>query len=162
MLIRDGDMGGRGRESEGSTADTARKRPERPWTATRTMEVLRRCPLTIAQRLVHCAVAVSTAALGQSQRQCPLHCCRGTTRSERSPTFIAQLHLPAHDLFWANLRVLHHLPPLNLAWTITLSRFIHLQFCRPISPVCRDVAKASNSIKLLSRKTCLFLYDCSI
>ena len=45
---------GRGRESEGSTADTARKRPERPWTAARTMEVLRRCPLAIAQRLVHC------------------------------------------------------------------------------------------------------------
>ena len=45
---------GTGRESEGSTKDTARKRPERPWTAARTMEVLRRCPLDIAQRLVHC------------------------------------------------------------------------------------------------------------
>ena len=42
---------------------TARKRPERPWTADRTMEVLRRCPLAIAQRLVHCAIAVSTAVL---------------------------------------------------------------------------------------------------
>ena len=32
-LIRDGDGGGGGggRKSEGSTADTARKRPERPW-----------------------------------------------------------------------------------------------------------------------------------
>ena len=39
-LIRDGDRGGRGRKSEGSTTDTARKRPERPWTAARTMEVL--------------------------------------------------------------------------------------------------------------------------
>ena len=48
--IRDGDRVGRGRESEGSTAETARKRPERPWTAARTMEVLRRCPLAIAQR----------------------------------------------------------------------------------------------------------------
>ena len=57
-------MGGGGRQSEGSTADTARKRPERPWTAAKTMEVLRRCPLAIAQRLVHCAIAVSTA--GQS------------------------------------------------------------------------------------------------
>ena len=65
--MRDGDWGGggRGQESEGSTADTARKRPERPWTATRTMEVLRRCPLTIAQRLVHYAIAVSTAVLGR-------------------------------------------------------------------------------------------------
>ena len=41
---------------KGSTAETARKRPERPWTAARTMEVLRRCPLAIAQRLVHCAI----------------------------------------------------------------------------------------------------------
>ena len=67
-LIRDGDGGRRGRESEGSTADTARKRPERPWTAARTMEVLRRCPLAIAQRLVHCATAVSTAVLGQNHK----------------------------------------------------------------------------------------------
>ena len=54
---------GRGRESEGSTAETVRKRPERPWTAARTTEMLRRCPLAIAQRLVHCAIAVSTAVL---------------------------------------------------------------------------------------------------
>ena len=46
--IRDGDRVGSGRQSEGSTAETARKRPERPWTAARTMEVLRRCPLAIA------------------------------------------------------------------------------------------------------------------
>ena len=67
-VIRDVDREGRGRKSEGSTADTARKRPERPWTAARTMEVLRRCPLAIAQRLVHCAIAVSTAVLGQSHK----------------------------------------------------------------------------------------------
>ena len=113
-LIRDGDRRGRGRKSDGSTTDTARKRPERPWTAARTMEVLRRCPLAIAQRLVHCAIALSTAVLGQSQGQCPLHCCWGTTRSEGSPNFAAQLHLPTHDLFWANLKVQLHLPPLDL------------------------------------------------
>jgi len=67
-LIRDGDRWGRGRESEGSAADTARKRPERSWTAARPMEVLRRCSLAIAQRLVHCAIAVSTAVLGQSHK----------------------------------------------------------------------------------------------
>ena len=61
--IRDGGRVGRGRQSEGSTAETVRKRPERPWTAARTMEVLRRCPFAIAQRLVHCAIAVSTAVL---------------------------------------------------------------------------------------------------
>ena len=68
MLIRDGDRGVRGRENEGSTADTAQKRPERPWTAARTMEVLKRCPLAIAQRLVHCTIAVSIAMLGQSHK----------------------------------------------------------------------------------------------
>ena len=62
--IRDGDRGGRGRESEGSIMDIARRRPERPWTAARTMEVLRWCPLAIAQRLVHRAIAVTTAVLG--------------------------------------------------------------------------------------------------
>ena len=63
----DGGRGG-GRESEGSTAETARKRPERPWTPARRMEVLRRCHLAIAQRLVHCAITVSTAMLGQSHK----------------------------------------------------------------------------------------------
>ena len=67
-LLGTGTGGGRGRKSEGSTADTAWKRPERPWTATRTMEVLRRCPLAIAQRLMHCAIAVSTAVLGQNHK----------------------------------------------------------------------------------------------
>ena len=57
-----------GRKSEGSTADTARKRPERPWTAARTMELLRRFPVAIAQRLVHCTTAVSTTVLGQSHK----------------------------------------------------------------------------------------------
>ena len=46
---------------KGSTAETARKRPERPWTAARTMEVLRRCPLAIAQRLVHPVVILPTS-----------------------------------------------------------------------------------------------------
>ena len=61
--IRDGDRVESGRQSESSTAETDRKGPDRQWTAARTMEVLRRCPLAIAQRLVHCAIAVSTAVL---------------------------------------------------------------------------------------------------
>ena len=70
----------------------------------------------------HCAVTCAlrncyfNCHAGQSQGQCLLHCCWGTTRSKRSLTFTAQLHLPAHDLFWANLRVQLHLPPLDLAW----------------------------------------------
>ena len=84
--IRDRDRVGRGRKSEGSTADTARKRPERPWTAARTMGVLRRCPLAIAQRLVHCAIAVSTALLGQSHKD-NIRC-----------TAVEELYLPLVEL----------------------------------------------------------------
>ena len=61
-------MGGMGRRSEGLTTDATQKRPERPWTTARTMEVLRRCPLTTAQQLVYYAIAVSTAVLGQSHK----------------------------------------------------------------------------------------------
>ena len=67
-LIRDGDGGEEDEKSKGSTLDTAQKRPDRLWTATRTMEVLRRCPFAIAQQLVHCAIAVSTAVLGRVTR----------------------------------------------------------------------------------------------
>ncbi len=70
----------------------------------------RHCPATSALR--NCCF--NCRAWAESQGQCPLHCCWGTTRSERSPTFAAQLHLPTHDLFWANLKVQLHLPPLDL------------------------------------------------
>ena len=60
--------GKRARERRLDRGYTARKRPERPWTAARTMDVLRRCPLAIAQRLVHCAIAVSAAVLGRVTR----------------------------------------------------------------------------------------------
>ena len=109
-----GGKGGRGRESEGSTADTAQKRP---WTAARTMEVLRLCPLAIAQRLVHCAIAVSTAMLS-----CHKDNIRCTAVEEQPEAKEVQLSQPSftsllmHDLFWANLRVQLHLPTLNLAW----------------------------------------------
>ena len=116
-LIRDGDRVGRGRQSEGSTAETLRKRPERPWTVDRRQNngsvkavSPRHCPATCALR----SCCFNCRAWAESQGQCPLHCCSGTTRSERSPTFPAQLHLPTHDLFWANLKVQLHLPPLDL------------------------------------------------
>ena len=54
---------GRGRKSERLDRGNRPKKTERPWTAARTMVVLRRCPLAIAQRLVQCAIAVSTAVL---------------------------------------------------------------------------------------------------
>ena len=116
---------GRRRQSDGSTAETARKRPERPWTAARTMElVLRRCPLAIAQRLVHCAFAVSTAVLAWTVTKTmsvALLLMNNLDNSKRKRGSIcsAHFHLPTHDLFWANLRVQLHLPPLrslDLAW----------------------------------------------
>ena len=73
------------------------------------MEVLRRCPLAIAQRLVHCAIAVSTAVLGQNHKDN----VRCTAVDQQLGQLTAQLHLPTHDLFWAKLRVQLHLPPLR-------------------------------------------------
>ena len=49
-----------GERVKGSTAETARKKTERPWTAARTMEVLRR-------------YVKATCAL----RDCCLNCCAG-------------------------------------------------------------------------------------
>ena len=97
-----GGGGGGERKSEGSTADTARKRPQRPWTTARTMEVLRRCPLAIEQRLVHCAIAVSSAVLGQSHKD-----------NFRCTAVEEQLEAKEVQL-WANLRVQIHLSPLDL------------------------------------------------
>ena len=84
-----GGGGGGGRKSEGSTADTARKRPERPWTAARTMEVLKRFPVAIAQRLVHCAIAVSTAVLGQSHKD-NVRCTAAKERLEAKEIQLSQ------------------------------------------------------------------------
>ena len=80
------------------------------------MEVLWRCPLTIAQRLVHCATALSTAVLGHSHKD-NVRCTAVEKQLEAEEvqlSFAAQLHLPTHDLFWANLKVQLHLPPLDL------------------------------------------------
>ena len=41
----------------------------------------------------------------------------GKQLKQKKSSSQAQLHLPALDLFCANLRVQHHLPPLDLAWT---------------------------------------------
>ena len=107
--------GGGGRKSEGSTMDTARKRPERQWTAARTMEILRWCPPAIFQRLVHCAIAVSTAVFGQSHKD-NVRCTAVEEQPEAQEIQLSQpmLHLPTHDLFWANLKAQLHLPPLDL------------------------------------------------
>ena len=74
----------------------------------------------------HCA---ATSVL----RNCCLNCCAEQSHKDnvRSPAvekqlrqkksnFQAQLHLLLSSV-WANLRVQHHLPPLDLAWTRKLS-----------------------------------------
>ena len=60
-----------------------------------------------------------------ARRKCCFNCCVWavtktmsvalllTNNSKRSPAFAAQLHLPTHDIFWANLKVQLHLPPLK-------------------------------------------------
>ena len=71
LYVHGGEMAyqGQGQSGNGTREWKARPRkpPEKdwrdcgPWTAARTMEVLRQCPLATAQRLVHCTVALSTA-----------------------------------------------------------------------------------------------------
>ena len=62
------------------------------------MEVLRWCPLAIAQRLVHCAIAFSTAVLGQSHKDNVRYTAvdeqLGQLEAKEGPTFAAQLHSP--------------------------------------------------------------------
>ena len=91
---------------KGSTAETARKRPERPWIAARTMEVLRRCPLAIAQRLVrHCAIALSTAVLDRVTKTMSvaqlltnnLDNSKQKTSNLLSPAPVSYTHLRAHE-----------------------------------------------------------------
>ena len=65
------------------------------------MEVLRRCPLSIAQRLVHCATAVSTAVLGSHKDNVRCTAVEEQPEAKAVQRVCAQLHLPAHDLFWA-------------------------------------------------------------
>ena len=80
----------------------------------RQCESLRHCPVTCALR--NC---FSTAVFGQIHGKDNVRCTAvdeqlGQLEEKlRSPTFAAQLHLPTHDLFWANFKVQLHLPPLR-------------------------------------------------
>ena len=79
MHIRDGDGGGGGGGGEEDERGKARPRkpPEkdrrdRGLAAARTMEVLRRSPLAIAQRLVHRAIAVGDGEVLLNVLRCQL------------------------------------------------------------------------------------------
>ena len=107
-----GGGGGGGRKSEDSTADTARKRPERLWTAARTMEVLkavspRHCPATNA-------TAVSTAVLGQSDKD-NVRCTAVEEQLEAKEVQLSQ-HSSTSLLMISSglMKVQLHLPPLDL------------------------------------------------
>ena len=73
-----------------------------------------RGPLAIAQRLVQCAIAVSTAVLGQSRKD-NVRCTAVDEPLGQLEAKEVQLSQPSptHDLFWANLKVQLHLPPLR-------------------------------------------------
>ena len=114
-LLRTGKGGGgRERESEGSTADTAPKKTGETVDRRQNNGMLRRCPLAIAQRLVHCAIAVSTAVMGRVTRTMSVTLLLWNNPKRKKSNFRSPA--PPHDLFWANLRVQLHLPPLDLAW----------------------------------------------
>ena len=79
------------------------------------MEVLRRCPLVIAQRLVHHAIAVSTAVLGQSRKD-NVRCTAVEQQPEAKEVQLSQPSSTSLLMISSGLRVQLHLPPLDLAW----------------------------------------------
>ena len=126
------------------------------------MPVLRRCPLAIAQRLVHCAIVVSTAVLGQSHKDND-RCTAVDEQLGQLKAKEVQLSqpLPDHDLFWANLKVQLHLPPLrslDLAWNpvraVPLGR---LKYEHPFCDTCVSLAGA-----VIHRQRCHDLFPFSL
>ena len=79
------------------------------------METLRRCPLAIAQRLVHRAIAVSTAVLGQSHKD-NVRCTAVEGQIEAKEVQLSQPSSTSLLMISSGLRVQLHLPPLDLDW----------------------------------------------
>ena len=82
-----------------------------PWTAARTTEMLRQCPLATAQQLLYCATAVSTAVRSDHKDNvCStaveplalLNCC--VERSQLRTMFVV-LPLALHSAFWISTEV---------------------------------------------------------
>ena len=88
-----------------------------PWTAARTTECWRQCPLGTAQQLVYYAVTVLTAARNRVTKAMSVAPLLGNNWcGKKGPAFEpSSTSLLLIDLFWANLTVQHHLPPLALA-----------------------------------------------
>ena len=103
------------------------RRPRLPRTAARTIK----CYGSVRSAL--CSNYRTTQLLSQllcrTESQRPgLYCSSavGKQLKQKKSSSLAQLHLPALDLFWANFWVQHHLPSLDLAWT---RKSICLPFC---------------------------------
>ena len=113
----------------------------RPSTAARTMEVLRRCPLAIAQRLVHCAIAVSTAVLGQSHKDN----VRCTAVEEQPEAEEVQLSQPSCTSLCSGLTLGSSSNPaaLDLAWNSVV--MTHAGVC-----VCPCVCNATRNMTQLN------------
>ena len=100
------------------------------------MEVLRRCPLAIAQRLEHCATAVSTALIGQSHKvKDNVSCTAVAEQPEAKEVQFSQPSSTSLLIISSGLRVQLHLPPLDLTsnplvmkhtgvWCVTYKVFI--------------------------------------
>ena len=70
--------------------------------------------LAIAQRLVHCAIAVSTAVLGQSYKV-NVRCIAVEEQPEAKEVQLSQPSSTSLLMISSGLRVQLHLPPLDLA-----------------------------------------------
>ena len=143
-LIRDGDRVGRGRQSEGSAAETVRKRPERPWNGSVKAVPPRHCPATCALR--NCCFNCCTGQSHKDNVRCTAVDEQLGQLEANEVHCSAQLHLPTHDLFWANLRVQLHLPLRSLDLLISpgtltpvselnaLKEVLHRHFTSPARP----------------------------
>ena len=77
------------------------------------MEVLRRCPFAIAQRLVHRAIAVSTAVLGQRHKD---NVCCTAVEEQPEAKELSQPSSTSLLMISSGLSVQLHPPPFDLAW----------------------------------------------
>ena len=69
----------------------------------------------IAQRLVHCATAVSTAVLGKGHKD-NVRCTAVEEQPEAKEVQLSQPSSTSLLMISSGLRVRLHLPPLDLAW----------------------------------------------
>ena len=114
-------MGKGGKKSETSKQAPTRK-TEAAVDRRQNNRMLTQCPPGIAQQLPYHAIAVLTAMQNSHKDNVRSSAAEKQLKRKKANSQ-AQLHIPALDLIWANLWVLHHLPALDLAWTRKTSNF---------------------------------------